>query len=68
MDSTRILVVEKGAAGEYASPDELLANDKGIFRSLWDQHVKVMASEYALITLVYHVLVVVVVLLLLLLL
>lgn len=39
IDSTRVLIMDSGYAGEYAPPDELLAKEDGLFRALWDRHV-----------------------------
>ena len=37
IDSDRVLVMDAGVVSEYDSPQVLLANEQGAFRSLWDQ-------------------------------
>lgn len=39
MDSTKILVMDSGHVAEFDTPQNLLADSKGKFRSLWDNHV-----------------------------
>jgi ABC-type multidrug transport system fused ATPase/permease subunit len=39
IDSTKILVMDKGVVGEYDSPDSLLGKSEGLFKGLWDRHV-----------------------------
>jgi ATP-binding cassette, subfamily C (CFTR/MRP), member 1 len=40
IDSDRILVLDSGNVAEMDSPDNLLANPDGLFKSLWDRHQK----------------------------
>lgn len=39
IDSTKILVMDTGVVAEFDTPETLLANSNGKFRSLWDNHV-----------------------------
>ena len=39
IDSTKILVMDKGYVGEYESPESLLKKEDGLFKGLWDRHV-----------------------------
>jgi ATP-binding cassette subfamily C (CFTR/MRP) protein 1 len=39
IDSTKILVMDKGYVGEYDSPDSLLAKPEGLFKGLWERHI-----------------------------
>lgn len=38
IDSDRILVLDSGLLAEYDKPEELLKNEDGVFRGLWDRH------------------------------
>ena len=40
IDSDRILVLDSGSVAEMDSPENLLANPNGMFKSLWDRHKK----------------------------
>ena len=40
MDSDRIVVMDAGLIAECGPPHELLANEEGAFKSLWDKHQK----------------------------
>ncbi len=40
IDSTKVLVMDKGFAKEYDAPQSLLAQDKGLFKALWERHVR----------------------------
>jgi ABC-type multidrug transport system fused ATPase/permease subunit len=40
IDSTKVLVMDKGIAGEYDTPAELLLKEDGLFKSLWERHVQ----------------------------
>ena len=40
IDSDRIMVMDAGLLAEMGSPVELLANEGGPFKSLWDRHQK----------------------------
>jgi ATP-binding cassette, subfamily C (CFTR/MRP), member 1 len=39
IDSTKVLVMDAGHVAEFDAPEELLADPKGLFKSLWDNHV-----------------------------
>ncbi len=39
IDSTKVLVMDKGVAAEFASPNELLDKEGGLFAGLWAQHI-----------------------------
>jgi ABC-type multidrug transport system fused ATPase/permease subunit len=39
IDSTKVLVMDSGRVAEFDSPENLLADENGKFRSLWDNHV-----------------------------
>ena len=38
IDSDRVIVLDYGTLAEFDSPDALLTNSDGIFKSLWDKH------------------------------
>ena len=40
IDSHRITVMDAGLIAECGPPHELLANEEGAFKSLWDKHQK----------------------------
>jgi len=39
-DADKILIMDQGVNGEYGPPQELLSREQGLFRSLWDRHVR----------------------------
>jgi ATP-binding cassette, subfamily C (CFTR/MRP), member 1 len=39
IDSTKVLVMDKGLVGEFDSPEALLAQPDGLFRGLWERHL-----------------------------
>ena len=39
IDSSKILVMDKGFVGEFDTPDVLLTNSSGIFKTLWERHL-----------------------------
>ena len=39
IDSTKVLVMDSGRVAEFDTPETLLADVNGRFRSLWDNHV-----------------------------
>ena len=45
IDSTKVLVMDKGYAKEFDTPIVLLNKDGGIFKALWDRHVKEGGQE-----------------------
>ncbi len=40
IDSTKVLVMDKGYAKEFDVPMTLLNTENGLFKALWDRHVK----------------------------
>ncbi len=40
IDSTNVLVMDKGYAKEFDSPENLLSQEDGLFKALWDRHVQ----------------------------
>ncbi len=40
IDSTKILVMDKGNSSEFDAPDELLTHEDGIFKALWLRHIE----------------------------
>ena len=40
IDSTNVLIMDKGVAGEFGPPQALLAKEGGLFKGLWDRHVR----------------------------
>ncbi len=39
IDSTKILVMDKGYVGEYDTPQNLLNKEGGLFKGLWERHI-----------------------------
>ncbi len=39
IDSTRVLVMDKGYVGEYDTPEALLSKEDGLFKGLWERHI-----------------------------
>lgn len=38
IDSDRIMVLDSGHLKEYDTPENLLQNENGLFKQLWDRH------------------------------
>ena len=39
IDSSKILVMDKGVVGEFDTPEALLIKSDGIFKTLWERHL-----------------------------
>ncbi len=39
IDSSKILVMDKGVVGEYDTPEVLLKKEEGLFKGLWERHL-----------------------------
>ena len=39
VDSTKVLVLDAGLLSEYDAPSALLAQENGMFKSLWERHL-----------------------------
>ena len=50
IDSTKILVMEKGKVGEYDSAEMLLGKSEGLFKGLWERHVSEGGAAHVPIT------------------
>lgn len=46
IDSDRIIVLDSGLISEFGAPSELLDNEGGSFRSLWDRHQKSHEGDF----------------------
>jgi len=46
VDSTKILVMDKGYVGEYDTPEVLLGKPDGLFKGLWDRHVSESGAQH----------------------
>jgi ABC-type multidrug transport system ATPase subunit len=40
IDSSRILVMDRGVAAEYDTPNRLLDKENGLFAALWARHIQ----------------------------
>ena len=47
IDSTKVIVMEQGSVGEFGLPNDLLNEENGLFRALWDRHCDSRGSQHS---------------------